>query len=207
MEILKSKTSLKKTTAEDVAFGDTSKQQVFFQNTDVTPSNEGALLQRELEVLTNVQETEAVVRARYNNNLLNLDKRYTSLTPLNSYIVRLFILEDEVKQIGESSLILPKTTFTRKQTNAGGIGDKIIDPFRFKNVAVIVAVPKHESELKPGMKVHIVKPRPIVDGDAIVGYTAEYVHPDYNDSQVPQQPTAKDFGYAIISRQEIKVIV
>lgn len=207
MEILKSKENLKNTTVEDVAFAGTSKQQVFFQNADVTSSNEGALLQRELEVLTNVQETEAVVRARYNNNLLNLDERYTSLTPLNSYIVRLFILEDEVKQIGESSLILPKTTFTRKQTNAGGIGDKIIDPFRFKNVAVIVAVPKHESELKPGMKVHIVKPRPIVDGDAIVGYTAEYVHPDYNDSQVPQHPTDKDFGYAIISRQEIKVIV
>lgn len=208
MEILKSKGNLKNTTVEDVAFAGTSTQQVFFQDTEnISSGNEAALLKRELDALTNTQENEAVVRAKYNNSLPNLDERYTSLTPLNSYIVRMFILEDEVKQIGESSLILPKTTFTRKQTNAGGIGDKIIDPFRFKSVAIIVAVPKHESELKPGMKVHIVKPRPIVDGDAIVGYTAEYVHPDYNDSQVPQSPKDVDFGYAIISRQEIKVIV
>ena len=207
MEILKGKNKLKSITAHDIAYeGVDNSNKVYFQTpTDETIPN--TFLQDAAKSMEAVQGNEAAIRAGYNNSITTLDPRYTSLTPLTSYIVRLHILEDQVKKIGESSLILPTNSWARKQTNAGTIGDKIIDPFRFKSTAVIVAVPAYEKELQPGMTVHIVKPRPIVDGDSIMGYTNEYVHPDYNDPQVPQTPTDVDFGYAIISRQEIKVIV
>lgn len=206
MEIQRGKNALKAITVEDIAYGDRENNKVFF-TTPKDESGTNALLEKEAHILSTVQESNENERLNYNNQLTNLDIRYTSLTPLNSYIVRMMILEDEIKQVGESKLILPKTSFARKQTNAGTIGDKIVDPFRFKPVAVIVAVPSFEEQLKPGMLVHIIKPRVIVDGDAIVGYTDEYVHPDYNDNQVPQTPSNPDFGYAIISRQQIKVII
>jgi len=207
MEILKGKNKLKSITAHDIAYEGVEKPATIYFQTPSDDTIPNTFLQDAAKSMEAVQGNEAAIRAGYNKNIANLDTRYTNLVPLTSYIVRMYILEDEVKQIGESSLILPKTTWTRKQTNAGTIGDKIIDPFRFKSTAVIVAVPAYEKELQPGMTVHIVKPRPIVDGDSIVGYTNEYVHPDYNDPQVPQTPTDIDFGYAIISRQEIKVIV
>jgi len=208
MEILKGKQNLKGITVEDIAH-EKSTNKVYFQ----TPFVEGEevvtndFLVKEAATMTAVQSSEAEIRANYNSSITTLDPRYSSLKPLSSFIVRLFVMEDEIKKIGESSLILPKTSFARKQTNAGSIGDKIVDPFRFKPVAVIVAVPGYEAELQPGMLVHIVKPRVVVDGDVIVGYTDEYAHPDYNDTQVPQTVQDIDFGYAIISRQQIKVII
>ena len=207
MEILKGKNSLKNVTVEDIAYSNRpTGDKVYFQTpADKTIPND--FIKKEAESMIAVQENEAAIRANYNKSLIILDPDYTSLRPLNTYIVRLSVMEDEVKKIGESSLILPKTSFARKQTNAGSIGDKIIDPFRFKPVAIIVAVPAYETEIQPGMMVHIVKPRVVVDGDTIVGYTDEYAHPNYNDTQVPQNVVDKDFGYAIISRQQIKVII
>lgn len=207
MEILKGKNKLKSITAHDIAYEGIEKPAAIYFQTPHDEAIPNTFLEDAAKSMEAVQGSEATIRANYNNNITNLDPRYTCLIPLTSYIVRIHILEDQVKKIGESSIILPTNTWARKQTNAGTIGDKIIDPFRFKATAVIVAVPEFEKQLQPGMIVHIVKPRPIVDGDSIVGFTNEYVHPDYNDSQVPQTPTDIDFGYAIISRQEIKVIV
>lgn len=199
------KAKMKSITVEDVAHG-TNPNQVFFQSGEIEKVP-NTVFTKDAELMTQAQVSDSELRVQYNTAITTLNPEYAKLQPLNSYIIRMKVLEDEVKKIGDSKLILPKTSFARKQTNAGTIGDKISDPFRFTGVAVVVAIPEHETQLKPGMLVHIVKPRVIVDNESVLGYTDEYVHPDYNDTRVPQLVQDPDFGYAIISRQQIKVII
>lgn len=196
------KGKLKNITVEDVAYAGREKNKVFMQTTE-HEATENAALKQEMDTRLELTLSQSDKRKQYNNNITNLDPRYTGYVPLGSYIIRLFIMEDEVTKSG---LLLPSTATTRAKTNQG-LGDKIEDPFRFKQTAVIVAVPKHENELKPGDIVQIVKPRPAVDGDQVVGYEYEYVHHTYNFDRVPTNVQDPDFGYAIVPRTLIKVIV
>lgn len=196
------KGKLKNITVEDVAYADRAKNKVFMQTTE-HEATENAALKQEMDTRLELTLSQSDKRKQYNNNITNLDPRYTGYVPLGSYIIRLFIMEDEITKSG---LLLPSTATTRAKTNQG-LGDKIEDPFRFKQTAVIVAVPKHELELKPGDVVQIVKPRPAVDGDQVVGYEYEYVHHTYNFDRVPTNVQDPDFGYAIVPRTLIKVIV
>ncbi len=196
------KGKLKNITVEDVAYAGREKNKVFMQNTE-HEAVENTALKQEMDIKIELTLTESGKRKKYNENIVNLDPRYTSYTPLGSYIIRLFIMEDEITKSG---LLLPSSATTRAKTNQG-LGDKIEDPFRFKQTAIIVAVPKHENELVPGNIVQIVKPRPAVDGDIVVGYEYEYVHHTYNFERVPTNVQDSDFGYAIVPRTVIKVIV
>ena len=196
------KSKLKNITVEDVAYAGREKNKVFMQTTE-HEATENVALKQEMDIKIELTLTESDRRKTYNKNITKLDERYSKCTPLGAYIVRLFIMEDEITKSG---LLLPSLATTRAKTNQG-IGDKIEDPFRFKQTAVIVAVPKHENELKPGDIVQIVKPRPAVDVDQVVGYEYEYVHHTYNFERVPTNVQDPDFGYAIVPRTVIKVIV
>lgn len=203
MNIQKGKNKLKNISVEDIAYQGRDKNKVFMQTSEKEKVNQ-VIPTKEYNVDV---ENEIQTRKDYNTNIVNLDERYTKLVPLNSYIVRMQVMEDEVKKLGNIDLVLPTTSFERKKTQSGRLGDKIIDPFRFKQSAVIVAVPSYETELKPGMMVQIVKPRGMTDEDSVVGYEYEYVHPDYLYPMVPKSVTDPDFGYAIIPKQLIKVII
>lgn len=206
MNIQNGKRKLKEITVEDIAFKDRQKNKVFMQNNN-REEVDNEVFKKEAEGMTKNFTSELELRKNYNSSLTELDPRYTNLTPIDSYIVRMYVLEDEIKKLGSADLIIPTATFTRKQTNSGRLGDKIADPFRFKQMAVIVAVPSYETNLKPGMVVQVVPPTIIADDIDVVGFEYQYVHPDYPYPMVPKNVDNKDFGYSIIPKQRIKVIV
>lgn len=201
MEVIKGNKNLKDVTVNDVLYPKNNNQ-IFFQ--DTTPTEKVDYITKEAESLVKNAVTELEKRKNYNTNLRNLDSDYTKLTPLNSYIVRLAIVEDEITK---SNIILPKLVNVKAERKSGQGYDEIPDPFRFKSTAVIVSVPKYETTLKPGMLVQIAHFNMLTTSDEVVGYEYGYAHPDYNDKILPRQPDHKHFGYAIVPQQMIKVIV
>ena len=202
MEILKSNSKLKNTSVEDVAYKDRPMNKHFFNGKSDKVDN--VAFKKDAELVEQGYKRTLTDSQAYNANIRNIDTRYSKLTPLASYIVRICVAED--KELS-SGIILPTMMSTRKQTNSGILGDKIPDPFKFTAKAVIVALPEYEKELKVGDLVQIVRPRTIVDGDSIAGYEYEYIHPDNNAVQAPSNIKDIDFGYAIIPRNMIKVII
>lgn len=161
-----------------------------------TNQNEGHFL----KVAIDAAEDE---RQAYNANLTNLDPRYSSLTPLNSFIVRLHI-RDEMRT--KSGIILPGAKI-KSQSHSGMAEYSARDPFQFTGKAVIVSVPKFETELCPGDIVQIVRPQLFADKEEVLGYDVAYAHPDYQLSLIPTSPDHPDFGYAIVGRGSIKVLI
>jgi len=202
MEIIKGKSQLKNTSVEDVAFKDRKKNSHYYNTKPEAMEN--TAFKKDAELVDKGLKRTVTESQEYNANITKIDERFKTLKPLNSYIIRLCVAED--LQL-ESGIILPSIMTTRKQTNSGILGDKINDPFKFTSKAVIVATPTHEQELKQGMMVQVVRPRPIVDGDSIIGYENEYIHPDNPATQAPTNIKNPNFGYAIIPRQMIKVII
>lgn len=142
-------------------------------------------------------------RKTYNDNLTNLDPRYAGLTPLNSFIVRMHI-RDIAKT--RSGLYIPDAKI-KSQSHSGMAEWEARDPFQFTQKAVIVAVPAFEQELQPGDMVQVVRPNMFTDKEEVLGYDTQYVHPDYVLNFVPTDPADPDFGYAIIPRTHIKVLI
>ncbi len=196
MAFHKGKEKLKAITVEDIAYKNSGKNKVYMQG----PPTEGAPLLTTQPVFMDNDEG----RVLYNEMLLNLDPDYAKLRPVGSYIVRMFVLTKSITPQG--LLILPNTK-VMGQSHSGFKKIEVTDPYQFHSKAVIVAVPEFEKEIEPGMVVQIVKPRTILQEDQVVGYEYEYAHPDYLLPQVPLLPSDKHFGYAIIPRTSIKVIV
>lgn len=202
MEIIKGKKSLKNTSVEDVAYAGRKMDKHFFQTKSQQVDNKA--FKKDAELVDKGLKRSLTEAQEYNKSIKNIDSRYKKLKPLTSYIVRMCVAED--KQL-DSGIILPSLMSTRKQTNSGILGDKINDPYRFISKAVVVSTPEFEKELKVGDMIQIVRPRPLVDGDSIVGYEHEYIHPDNTAIQAPTNIKDEDFGYAIIPRTMIKVVI
>lgn len=204
MEIIKGKNHLKETTVEDIVHQDRKKNHFFMGGAPaeaVDPSVVKATLEGEKDQLEKNQNK----RQKYNNELTTLDEDYAVLKPLNSFIVRLEI-RGELKT--KSGLWLPSIGKVKTKAKGTGFdGDDLTDPYEFTSVAVIVAVPVYETELKQGDVVQIVKPQILTTGQDIVGYEWNYAHPDYKMPVVPTDPEDKHFGYAIIPRTHIKVVL
>lgn len=205
MEIMKGKSKLKNTSVEDIVFEDRAKNQFFISNGDTQPV-ENVQFKKEAEGIVKNTLTDQEKRQAYNRNITNLDPNFTKLKPLGSYLIRMFVSEDEITKSG---LIIPSSAkhFTRSQTNSGFVGDKIPNPYRFTSKAVIVSAPEFEQELKPGMVVQVVQLLPIVDKDTVVDYQNSYIHPDDLSNTPTTDVEDPGFGYAIINRNAIKVIV
>lgn len=143
-------------------------------------------------------------RKAYNERITQLDERYTSLTPLNSYIIRLFI-RDEKKT--KSGLYLPDVKI-KQQSHSGMAEWEATDPWQFTQKAVIVAIPSFEQELKPGDIVQIAGFSMHGDKESITSYDIQYTHPDYMTPRFPPtNPEDEDFGYGIVPRTHIKVLI
>lgn len=195
----------KSVTVNDVLYG-TKKNQIFMNPNPGMPNSLelAALNATGLIGMKTGFEAENKNRSDYNNAIHQLDPRFTNLRPLNSYIVR-FQLRLEEKR---SDLIVPASGDILLPSRSGKHKEAVKDPYRFKQVAIVVCVPEHETQLKPGMLVHCVGPNPIGNiDDGILGYDCEYLHPEYNQPVGPKDPKDKDFGYAIVDRGRIKVII
>ena len=143
------------------------------------------------------------VRRRYNENLTTLAQKYASLKPLGSYILRMFI-KDDIKT--KSGIIIPVEK-VHGTSHSGFKNVEASDPYRFTSKAVVVCIPEGEPELTPGDIVQVVRPMPILVQESVVGYENQYAHPDYTLPMVPVNPEDEDFGYVIMPRHLIKVII
>lgn len=203
----KSEAALKNISVESVAMSKKEKSPTIYFNTkstnDSSESKQSEPKESEGHFLKLANDTAENKRKAYNANLTTLDPRYSSLTPLGSFIVRLYI-RDEVRT--KSGLYLPDAT-VKSKSHSGMADWEARDPFGFTQSAVIVSIPKFETELSPGDVVQIVRPQMLADKDSVLGYDIQYVHPDYQVNFVPTDPDDEDFGYGIIPRSHIKVLI
>ena len=201
---IKHTSKLQGVTVEDIAYSGREKNQIFMnQNPKLSDAERLAIRAADHKTAATGFETENNTRVEYNNNLKVLDPRFSNLEPLGSFILRYALVVDEKR----SSLIIPSMSEIIRPDKTGQIKGKVKDPYRFKQEAVIVCVPSHEQDLKPGMRVQSLAPNPLGDTTTIRGYDIEYLHPDYNGNEGPKDPADKDFGYAIVPRSYIKVII
>jgi hypothetical protein len=205
--IHKGRKRLKDTTIESIIDSKRPlKQQVFMGNTNsgliLDPATTHAI-ERNKMIDATTREFEA--RKTYNNNLINLDPLYSELRPLESFIVRLAVLPLDIDEVTGILMSQPRTVPIYGAQ--GVVKDRIIDPWQFGSEAVIVSVPEREQFIKPGDIMQIVTPKSMLDGEQIVSYEACYLHPSYHGTQVPKLMNDPHFGYAIIPRSWLKVIL
>lgn len=192
-------------TVNDIAYGKNENQ--FFMNSspgNMSPAEMAALSSTKLIGINTNFEVENKKRIEYNNNIQNLDPRFERLESLGMFIVRYKVRIEERK----SDLIIPNTSEVLVESRSGKFREKVKDPYRFSQVAVVVVVPKYETELKPGMLVHTNMPKPFGNVDeGIFTYDVEYLHPDYIHEFGPKDVENPDFGYGIVERSRIKFII
>ena len=107
----------------------------------------------------------------------------------------------------KSGLILPSIGKAQGKTRNGYDDDVVNDPYNLSQKAIIVATAPHETILVPGTLVHIAHLQTIVHERQVVGYEAQYLHPDYPHAIGPKDVADQDFGYALVSRARIRVII
>lgn len=202
MNIQKGKESLKNATLED--FIDTKREKslsVYFN----TGTEASAKYWDDRTLVVKAFNDEADKRKWYNENLGDLDPIYTSLKPLDGYIVRMSVREYVESKTG---LVIVNPDMTQSvRPGSGTPGEAIRNPYDFDSVAVIVAVPSYEQTLTPGTFVQIVKPRPEVVSDQVVHYEGGYAHPEYKLGELPKNVENRHFGYALIPYGRIKIIL
>ena len=204
-----SKGKLKKANVMDVAFKDQiaeARSKNFYMQNSLIGDVPAEEVRRALEASSGVDALLAEQRARqaYNSKIFALDNRYKVLQPLESFIVRLMVKEAVQTNAG---LILPSLNKAQGKTHNGYDDDPVTDVYNFAQKAVIVSSPSHEVVLVPGTLVHMTPVQIIVQQREVVGYEFQYVHPDFQGTTVPKSITDQDFGYAIIPRNRIRVII
>ncbi len=209
MNIHSSKGKLKGANVTDIAFKEElekAKAKNFYMQNDLTQAVPVKNIRAALDQASGVDVLLAEQNARkgYNERIVNLDPRYTALIPLDGFIVRMMVKE-AVKT--NSGLILPSMNKARGKTYNGFDDDPVTDVYNFAQKAIIVSAPSYETVLVPGSIIHIAPVMPIVVNREIVGYELQYAHPDYQGSAVPKSVGDPDFGYAIIPRNRIRVII
>lgn len=143
----------------------------------------------------------------YNSNITTLDPLYSSIKPLTSYIVRIFLREPKVTDEG---ILIPNKQYIDVPTQNGmGTLQQIESPFPYSNKAIIVAAPEIGS-LKPGDIVQLnsnpIRPIPQGHGkNAVVVVPSAYIHPEAGSYEIPQKPSNKHYGYLILPSHEIIV--
>ena len=169
------------------------------------PSHEHVAVKNAINTMYNTDgpEKENEKRIQYNESITTLDPLYSTVEPLGSYIVRFYVRTMPKK----SKLILPVTGEILQPHKSGLVQEKALDPYRFSSKAVLVAVPEGEGQLKQGMIVQCVTPKPIGEGETVYGYEAEYLHPSYEEKLGPRDTEHRHYGYAILPRTWIKVIL
>lgn len=202
MNIHQGKENLKNETLNDFIESKREKPtSVYFS----TPIEEGNAYWSGKEQIVKAFTDDAEKRKWYNENLGDLDPIYSGLSPLDGYIVRMTVREYVESKTG---LLIVNPDMTQSvRPGSHTPGDAIRNPYDFDSVAVIVAVPKFETNLKAGDFVQIVRPRPEVVADQVVHYEMGYAHPEYKLGELPKNVESRHFGYALIPYNRIKVLL
>jgi hypothetical protein len=144
----------------------------------------------------------------YNENVPTLDELYANLSPVNGYIVRVFLHEPIVSEMG---ILIPHKQIVSIPTQNGMAEYAEIEtPYPYSNKAIIVAAPQHATFLKQGDIVQIgdnpVKTRAVGSGkNATVTIPSAYLHPESKSIVVPTDVKNRHYGYLLINHQDIVV--
>lgn len=150
-------------------------------------------------------QTELLQIKEYNDRVHILDPLYSSVTPLTSYIVRVFLIEPKESE----GVFIPYKQLVSVPT-ANGMAEfaEIESPFPYSNRAVIVSTPMNASLIQKGDIVQLANNpvRPQVQGrghNASVTIPAAYIHPDAATFNIPKNITDRHYGYLNIPVHEI----
>lgn len=142
---------------------------------------------------------------KYNTEITNLDKLYTSVKPLHEILVR-FYLHEPVK-VG--SLVMPFKEFVQIPTKSNiGSSAELETDFPFADKAVVISVPE-SNPLKPGdiVKTSRKATQLVVLGtgaNALIKIEQSFTHPDSMMHLPTTDITNPHYGYALIQYHQIQ---
>lgn len=146
----------------------------------------------------------------YNQNITNLNPKYSKLVPRQKVLVRVFTKELEVT---ESGIYIPNIERVPipTQSGFGSIGE-VESPYPYATKAVVVAVPAFMQDLKPGMVVQLgeapTKGVPMGGGSgAAIVIPKNYTHYEYNQAAPPTDPENEHYGYLLVDSRDIEIIL
>lgn len=154
-------------------------------------------------------QKELLEIAEYNKNITIFDELYTSVKPLNGYIVRVFLFEPEVS----GGVLIPyKQLVSVPTANGQAEYAEIESPYPYTNKAIVVACPPTAQFLKAGDVVQLgnnpVKPQVQGRGhNATVSIPSAYLHPEAKTFQLPTKVNDRHYGYLYIPSHEIIAIL
>ena len=135
----------------------------------------------------------------YNNTITELDKRYTSIKPTRSILVRVFA---KMPAISDSGLLIDQPIKVPIQTiNGRGIQGYTQSPYPVTDKAIVVSVPEayeYTYKQKDIVQLGDIPVRCPFPGDSTVVPMYAYTHPDYPNEFVPTKVTDKDYGYYLV---------
>jgi len=202
MEIMKGNQKLKESTLQDFIESKKDKPKQF---SFVTAKEEANYNWDERENILKNLNDEVKEKQTYNETIRELDPMYANLKPTDSYILRLYV--KEAVQTESGLLIKPEERVQSVRQGSNTPGELIVNPYDFDSLAVIVACPPYEQNLKPGTLVQVIRPKAEVLGQEVVGYEYGYAHPSYRLGQLPKSCKDRNFGYCLMPYNRIKIIV
>ena len=141
----------------------------------------------------------------YNDNIYNINLLYTDAIDIedNQVILRAFLREPDVKQVGDSQIVDYGTSpydevevITQGAGGARAINKHVKNPFKFMRMAVVVH--SKTDYLKTGDVVQIpfIKPKAVkLLSDAHIEYDYMYIHPLANISTPTKDVKSEHYGY------------
>ncbi len=156
------------------------------------------------EVSYSPEENEKLLN--YNRTILNLNPKYTAVTPLQDILVRCFLIEPEVT---ESGFIVSHKEILPIPTNLGqGTYAEAESPFPYSKKAVVVSVPQEFTKLKVGDIVYLSN-NPVeakIIGSASNAYFKvknEFFLSDTIKS-TPVDFSSEHYGYLMVAPYDVK---
>lgn len=149
----------------------------------------------------------------YNEEIYNINPKYSSIKPRFDVLVRVF-LKEVYKD--ESGLLLPHTLPVKVPTQSGIPGTHVgyvENPFPYSQKAVVVSVPSEITDIAPGDTVYLNKMQVVAhtegkSDNAFIDIPNKFVHPDESNkyfSGVPYDPADDNYGYLLIPSYDIKI--
>ena len=150
----------------------------------------------------------------YNKNVINIDEKYSGITPISDVLVRVFVNPMEETD----GVLKPNTVPVKAPTDSGtGIIGFMENTFPYSQKAVVIATPGTESTVSVGDIVMLgnspVRAQGVGKGDnAFIMVPNKFVLPDelkkYPVEQpLPVDPSDSNYGYLLIRPFDIKAIL
>lgn len=144
----------------------------------------------------------------YNKKVLDLDKEFTEMTPMEGILIRCFHIETKKTEGG--LYLETKFPVGERTQNGLGIRETLDSPWKYSTKAIVVSTASHIKNVNVGDIIQIhqdaVMPTKLSrDTPFLLKYS--YTLPDYPGFSPPTNLSDKNYGYMLVPINEIAMFI